>query len=99
MALPKPKTAAQKGYGYRWQKARASYLASHPLCVMCQRQGQVVIATVVDHKTPHRGDTKLFWDQDNWQPLCKRHHDSDKQRLEKSGTERTQFNADGRVIW
>ena len=32
-------------------------------------------ATVVDHITPHRGDKKLFWDEDNWQPLCKRCHD------------------------
>ncbi|HHT2862347.1 TPA: HNH endonuclease, partial [Citrobacter freundii] len=27
----------------------------------------------------------LFWSKDNWQPLCKAHHDSTKQRMEKSG--------------
>lgn len=27
----------------------------------------------------------LFWDRKNWQPLCKRCHDSYKQRAEKSG--------------
>lgn len=99
MALEKPKTSAQKGYGYRWQKARLHYLAAHPLCVMCEQKGITTLATVVDHKTPHRGDKQLFWDSGNWQSLCKRHHDSDKQRLEKSGTERTQFDANGRVIW
>jgi 5-methylcytosine-specific restriction protein A len=32
-------------------------------------------ATVVDHIIPHRGNQRLFWDQNNWQALCKRHHD------------------------
>jgi 5-methylcytosine-specific restriction protein A len=32
-------------------------------------------ATVVDHKIPHKGDMKLFWDRSNWQSLCKCHHD------------------------
>lgn len=45
-----------------------------------------VPATVVDHKIPHRNDMELFWDRDNWQGLCKCCHDSEKQRLEKSGT-------------
>lgn len=26
-------------------------------------------ANVVDHKKPHRGDMKLFWDRTNWQPM------------------------------
>jgi 5-methylcytosine-specific restriction protein A len=25
---------------------------------------------VVDHIIPHRGDQALFWDEENWQPLC-----------------------------
>ena len=29
----------------------------------------------MDHIRPHRGDPVLFWDQTNWQPLCKHHHD------------------------
>ena len=29
------KTSAQRGYGYKWQQARAGYLAKHPHCVMC----------------------------------------------------------------
>lgn len=32
-------------------------------------------ATVVDHIVPHCGNQQLFWDTDNWQPLCKKHHD------------------------
>lgn len=75
-------TAAQRGYGYKWQKAREQFLCEHPLCVMCQAQGRVEAATVVDHITPHRGDQSLFWDRSNWSPLCTRHHSSDKQREE-----------------
>jgi 5-methylcytosine-specific restriction endonuclease McrA len=79
-------TASQRGYTSRWTKARATYLASNPLCVMCQEDGRVTAATVVDHIVPHRGDQALFWDsKNNWQALCKKHHDSYKQKLEKSG--------------
>lgn len=37
--------------------------------------GRYVRATVVDHIKPHRGDQRLFWDEDNWQALCKECHD------------------------
>ncbi|WP_320442607.1 HNH endonuclease [Ruminococcus turbiniformis] len=70
------KTTSEKGYGSRWQKARAVYLQSHPLCARCLAKGRYVKATVVDHIIPHRGDRKLFWDRDNWQALCKSCHDS-----------------------
>lgn len=66
----KEQTAAQRGYGYRWQKARIQFLSSHPLCVACQADGRVTAATVVDHIEPHRGDQTKFWDEANWQPLC-----------------------------
>lgn len=49
------------------------------------RQGKVVEATVVDHKVPHRGDLKLFWNRRNWQSLCKTCHDSVKAAEERSG--------------
>ena len=38
-------------------------------------EGKYTRATVVDHIIPHRGDRILFWDQNNWQPLCKPCHD------------------------
>ena len=49
-------------------------LKGHPLCVECLKAGRYVKATDVDHIKPHRGDSILFWDQRNWQPLCHRHH-------------------------
>lgn len=79
------KSAAERGYGYKWRKAREDFLSKNPLCVDHKCLGRVVVATVVDHIVPHNGDQKLFWDRKNWQPLCKVCHDSHKQRLEKSG--------------
>ena len=70
------KTTNERGYTYRWQQARAAYLRSHPLCIMCQVDGVIAAADVVDHVEPHRGDMALFWDEANWQPLCKGHHDA-----------------------
>lgn len=78
-------TAAQRGYGYKWQQAREVFLRAHPLCRMHADRGELVPATVVDHIVAHRGDRSLFWKRDNWQPLCKACHDGTKQRLERSG--------------
>lgn len=68
------RSAAGRGYGRAWQKARKRYLEAHPLCVECMREGKYVKATDVDHIIPHRGDKKLFWDESNWQALCHSHH-------------------------
>ncbi len=68
-----------------WRRERARFLALHQLCSLCSEMGRVTPATVVDHIQPHRGNTDLFWDRANWQPLCKTCHDSAKQVLERSG--------------
>ena len=67
-------SAASRGYDGRWRKARLSFLATHPLCVTCERRGIVTAASEVDHIIPHRGDQTLFWNQNNWQGLCKPCH-------------------------
>lgn len=86
-------------YNSKWAKARLAFLRENPLCVMCKQQGRIEAATVVDHIERHKlkealmsGNAihiakaqKLFWDRKNWQALCKQHHDSTKQRQEKSG--------------
>jgi 5-methylcytosine-specific restriction enzyme A len=69
-------SAARRGYDGRWRKARAQFLAGHPTCARCILEGRLTRATVVDHVRPHRGDPELFWDESNWQPLCRRHHDA-----------------------
>ena len=99
-ALFARENAASRGYGSQWRTARARFLRSHPLCAECMKQGKLTPATVVDHIIPHKlkealrsGDSqaiakaqKLFWSRKNWQGLCKQHHDSTKQRMEKRGT-------------
>ena len=98
------KTSTERGYGYKWQKAREAYLKERPFCVYCLRAAVIPASTmleemqgciskgiafpyaqVVDHKTPHRGDERLFWDRENWQGLCFKHHNQDKQREESRG--------------
>ena len=68
-------SAAKRGYDSRWRKARGRFLKANPLCVKCHEEGKFIKATVVDHITPHRGDRELFWEESNWQALCKRCHD------------------------
>ena len=68
-------TAHQRGYDGRWRAYRITYLAAHPLCVLCAGEGQVEPATVVDHIDAPKGDAAKFWDQGNHRALCKRHHD------------------------
>jgi len=69
-------SAARRGYGPRWRRARAAFLALHPLCASCQAEGRLAAATVVDHVVPHRGDPVLFWEESNWQSQCKLCHDA-----------------------
>ena len=62
------------GYGYKWKLASRAWLKAHPLCVECERQGRITLGNVVDHRQPHRGDMKLFWDKTQWDSLCFHHH-------------------------
>lgn len=54
-----------------------------PLCEFCLVTEDVTAADVVDHKKPHKGDAELFHDPNNLQSLCKHHHDSAKQMMER----------------
>ena len=69
-------SAARRGYGPRWRRARASFLARHPLCMRCRAAGRIEPSTTVDHVVPYRGNPVLFWDETNWAALCKRCHDA-----------------------
>ena len=78
-------SAQDRGYDARWRKVRLLQLQRHPLCVMCEREGRVTAATVVDHIVPHGSDPALFWNPENWQSLCVSHHSGEKQREERRG--------------
>jgi 5-methylcytosine-specific restriction protein A len=51
-------------------------------------EGCTLLATLVDHRLPHRGDMVLFWNVDNWQGLCDHCHNVHKARIEARGPER-----------
>lgn len=68
--------------GRTWKKLRLYHLTRNPLCVMCEREGRLTRANVVDHIQAHRGDMQLFVEPGNLQSLCESHHNRDKQREE-----------------
>lgn len=78
--------AHKRGYTRNWRDyehqdgAADNFLRLHPLCSECSWYGLVVPATLVDHKRPHKGDMRLFWDQENWQSLCRKCHTKKTQR-------------------
>ena len=81
------RTAHQRGYDHRWRKESKAFLAVNPWCINLG-EGCTLIATLVDHIVPHRGDQRLFWDVRNWQPLCVHCHSMHKQREEAVGLQR-----------
>jgi 5-methylcytosine-specific restriction endonuclease McrA len=84
-------------YNAQWQRARLVFLQQHPFCKMCELLGIITVATVVDHRTPHKGNMQLFWSQNNWIPLCASCHSRHKQRIEGRGKFRP-CNPDGSLI-
>lgn len=61
-------TARQRGYTKKWDVEAKAFLKlpANRLCACgCGRR-----ADMVDHKIPHRGDQRLFWDRSNWQPMA-----------------------------
>lgn len=56
-----------------WRTFRNTYIAQHPLCVLCTADGKTEVARVVDHKTPLKKGGQM-WDHSNLQGLCFRHN-------------------------
>lgn len=65
----------KRGYDDRWRRASKRFLQDHPLCQVHLEDNLLVSASCVDHIIPHKGDYELFWDEANWQSLCKPCHD------------------------
>ena len=59
----------------RYITARKIFKSEMIFCRKCSTVKRPVIGNILDHITPHKGDYRLFWDQTNWQLLCKRCHD------------------------
>lgn len=41
-------TSGQRGYDYRWQKARAAFLRDHPFCAYCLRDAGIRATDVAE---------------------------------------------------
>lgn len=77
-----------------WRRLSLAFIQAHPFCVLCLAHGRVNQGAqefhsdeqrnlVVDHIVPHRDDPTLYWDQDNWEVLCRFPcHTKDKSRCE-----------------
>ena len=68
-------SAAERGYEPNGAGQGSASCSAIPCAQTACRKGVLTPATVVDHIVPHRGDHRLFWDEQNWQPLCKACHD------------------------
>ena len=66
-----------------WQSRRAAQLTSKPYCERHDERGELVLATVANHRQPHRGDWDLFIGG-ALESLCKHCHDSEVQREERA---------------
>jgi len=64
-----PKGSNLTTHNKRFMWMRRAFMSQHPFCAVCSD-----VASVLDHITPHRGNRNLFWDQTNWQALCKPCH-------------------------
>jgi 5-methylcytosine-specific restriction protein A len=59
-------------YSGTWKKIRAAFLAAHPLCELCLKDGRLTPATLVHHRRKLTdGGTN---DRDNFQALCQECH-------------------------
>jgi len=69
---PRGKTKA-RGYGGRWRKVRSRYLGRRPLCEMCDLEGDITAAEMVDHVIPIAAGGAQY-DPRNLQSLCNSCH-------------------------
>jgi len=73
----------------RWQALRQQVLIrDHYTCqqtgILCGGRPNEPDSPVVHHKTPHKGDERLFWSLDNLECVSKSFHDAEAQRQERA---------------
>jgi 5-methylcytosine-specific restriction endonuclease McrA len=96
MPTTRQQTKVRLNNSRAWRAASQAWLMRYPFCVLCLVRGQINERSeadgctnqrtmIVDHIEPHRGNEQLFWDQNNWETLCRLCHDIDKQRHEQRG--------------
>lgn len=63
-------SSTQRGYDSKWTAYAKRFRQHSPWCVMCQANGLIQLAEVVDHIKPAKHFPELFWDESNHQSLC-----------------------------
>ena len=64
--------AEQRIRGRKWMEIRERWFRAHPVCVMCEQQGRISLATQLDHRIALINGGKD--DESNYQSLCVDHH-------------------------
>lgn len=60
--------ATRRRYGRAWKRIRDRYIAAHPLCEQCQKEGRITPAREIHHVLPlSHGGTHS---EDNLMALC-----------------------------
>ena len=78
----------------RYIKLRAAFIRMNPLCAECQRQRLTNLSEELDHIVPFTDAPQRFWDQTNWQALCRACHE------QKTGLEnRSRFRSVASLRW
>jgi 5-methylcytosine-specific restriction enzyme A len=67
------KTTSER-YGYDWVKATKFFRIENPLCLLCEAEGFITLASEVDHIIPIVKAPERRLDPTNWQHICKSHH-------------------------
>jgi 5-methylcytosine-specific restriction enzyme A len=68
-----------------WKAIRRHRLSEEPCCRQCAIEGRTVVATHVDHITPHFGQWLSFIKYEHTQSLCSHHHHVLKQQERRGG--------------
>ena len=73
---PSAERKAAKAFYKRkdWRTTRAAFIATHPLCAECDRNGLIVAAVDVHHIIDRVVDPSKTFDWDNLESLCKSCH-------------------------
>lgn len=60
--------------GKLWRKLRNTFIKQNPWCAICDKNGKVTLATVVDHIKPRVYFPELSYIKSNMQSLCAECH-------------------------
>lgn len=78
--------SADEYHTARWTRESKAFKQAHPLCRRCELRGLVRASEVTDHIVPFEVYGN-FWDQSNWQGLCRQCNiekgNQDKQLIQK----------------